>query len=123
MSEDWFVRAIERVAEAGRFACREIDEAVREFEYGRDARLSGRPVGEVVEELIGRGGPKIRSDTARAFRDYERAIAALRAGVVRALVDEHGHSFTDVARKLQVSRQAIARLYRQADGEPRDISD
>src|SRR5690349_21563168 len=97
MSEDWFARAIERVAEAGRQASREIEEAVRQLEAGRRARLSGRPLAEVVEELIERGGPQIRSQTAQAFRDYERAIAALRAGVVRALVDDHGHTFTEVA--------------------------
>ena len=122
MSEDWFVRAIERVAEAGRLAVQEIEQSVRELEAGRHARLFGRPLAEVVEELIGRGGPQIRSRTAQAFRDYERAIAAMRAGVVRALVDEHGHTFTDVARKLGVSRQAVARLYHQADGVTGDAA-
>lgn len=123
MSEEWFVRAIERVAASGRLARREIDQAVRELESVRHACLSGRPLSDIVEELIGRGGPQIRSRTAQAFRDYERAIAAMRAGVVRALVDEHGYTFTDVAGKLQVSRQAIARLYRQGDGVTEDAAD
>lgn len=122
MSEDWFVRAIERVAEAGRSACREIDHAVRDLEAGRQARLSGRPVSEIVDELIARGGPAVRRRTAQAFQDYERAINALRAAVVRTLVDEHGHSFTEVARRLMVSRQAIARLYRQDCDDQEDRS-
>lgn len=118
MSDDWFVRAVERVAETGRLTCREIEHAVRELDAGRQARLSGRPVTEVADELIERGGPAIRNRTAQAFRDYERAIGALRAALVRTLVDEHGHTFTDVARRLTVSRQAIARLYRQGCVEP-----
>ena len=45
------------------------------------------------------------------FREYERAIASMRADVVRVLVDEGGLSLTDVARQMRISRQAAARLY------------
>jgi predicted DNA-binding protein (UPF0251 family) len=38
----------------------------------------------------------------------------MRAGVVRALVDEGGLSLTDVARRMKISRQAAARLYESA---------
>ena len=40
-----------------------------------------------------------------------RAIASMRATVVRALVDEGGLSLTDAARRMRISRQAAARLY------------
>jgi hypothetical protein len=46
-----------------------------------------------------------------AFHEYERAIASMRADVVRALVDEGGLSLTDVAKHLKISRQAASRLY------------
>lgn len=121
MSEDWFVTAIDRVAEAGRTACREIEQALADLDAGRRACLSGRPLIDVVDELINRGGPHTRRRTARAFRDYERAIAAMRAGLVRILVDEHGHTYTEIARRLRVSRQAIARLY-QYPPQPEEVS-
>jgi hypothetical protein len=111
MTEDWFVGAVERVADAGRQACLAIENAVGALQEGREARNAGRSIVDVVDELIVAGGRETRLSAADAFREYERAIASLRAGVVRALVDEGGLSLTDVARRLKISRQATARLY------------
>ena len=69
---------------------------------------------EVVDGLIGDGGREIRFASAEAFRDFERAVAAMRAGVARSLVDDHGLSLTEVARRLNISRQAASRLYQSA---------
>lgn len=44
----------------------------------------------------------------------------MRAGVVRSLVDDAGLTLTEAARRLQISRQAAARLYQQAADEPDD---
>jgi predicted transcriptional regulator len=41
----------------------------------------------------------------------QQAVSAMRSAVVRFLVDHEGLSQTDVARRLHVSRQAVARLY------------
>jgi hypothetical protein len=111
MTEDWFVVAAERVADAGRQACLAIENAVEALREGCVARDAGRSIVDVVDELIVAGGRETRVSAAHAFREYERAIASMRAGVVRALVDEGGLSLTEVARRLKISRQAAARLY------------
>ena len=111
VTQDWFVEAVERVADAGRQACLAIDTAVGSLQEGCAARNAGRPIVAVVDELIAAGGREVRLNAADAFHEYERAIASMRAGVVRALVDEGGLSLTDVAKRLKVSRQAAARLY------------
>ena len=90
MTEDWFVGAVERVAEAGHQACLAIETAVGALVEGCEARNAGRSIGEVVNELIDAGGRETRLSAADAFREYERAIASMRARVVRALVDEGG---------------------------------
>jgi hypothetical protein len=116
MTEDWFVGAVEQVADAGRQACLAIETAVGALRKGCEARSAGRPIVDVVDELIGAGGRETRLSAADAFREYERAIASMRGAVVRALVDEGGLSLTDVAKRLKISRQAAARLYEPAAG-------
>ena len=111
MTEDWFAAAVERVAHAGRLACLAIETAVGALREGCEARNAGRSIVDVVDELIAAGGRETRLSAAEAFREYERAIASMSAGVVRALVDEGGLSLTDVAKRMKISRQAAARLY------------
>jgi hypothetical protein len=111
MTEEWFAGAVERVAAAGREACVAIETAVGALREGYEARNAGRSVVDVVDELIAAGGRETRLSAADAFREYERAIASMRASAVRALVDEGGLSLTDVAKRMKISRQAAARLY------------
>lgn len=115
MSEDPFTAAAEGVTTAGRAACEAIDSAVRALEVGARARSKGTPLVEIVDELISSGGRGVRLSAADAFHEFERAVAEMRARVVRMLVDEDGMSLTEVARRLQISRQAVARLYREAN--------
>jgi hypothetical protein len=121
-AQDWFAGAVERVADAGRQACLAIETAVGALREGCEARNAGRSVVDVVDELIAAGGRETRLSAADAFREYERAIASMRTGVVRALVDEGGLSLTDVAKRMKISRQAAARLYEpvreRGDGGP-----
>lgn len=117
--DDWFIEAVERVAEAGRQACLAIDAAVSALRVGCEARNGGRPIVDIVDELIVAGGREIRLGAAEAFREYERAIASMRADVVRALVDEGGLSLTDAAKRLKISRQAAARLYEPGSDGPK----
>jgi hypothetical protein len=114
MTEDWFAGAVEEVTEAGRQACLAIETAVGALREGCEARNAGRSVVDVVDVLIEAGGRETRLSAADAFRKYERAIASMRSGVVRALVDEGGLSLTDVAKRMKISRQAVARLYEPA---------
>ena len=116
MTEDWFVGAVERVADAGREACLAIETAVGALRKGCEARNAGRSIADVVDELVAAGGREIRLSAADAFREYERAIASMRAGVVRALVEEGGLSLSDVAKRMKISRQAAARLYEPVRG-------
>jgi DNA-directed RNA polymerase specialized sigma24 family protein len=116
MSRDPFVVAAEEVAAAGRAACGAIESAVRALEVGAEARTRGVPLVDIVDELIGAGGRTVRLATADAFHEFERAVAEMRTRVVCTLVEEDGRSLTDVAVRLQISRQAVARLYRDARG-------
>jgi hypothetical protein len=108
LTEDSFVAAIDRVSDAGRRACSAIEAALGALDAGREARQSGATLAQVVDLLMSGGGREVRVGSAKALVDYERAIAAMRALVVRALVDEEGMSFTDVAARLRISRQAAA---------------
>src|ERR1700685_516430 len=111
MTEDWFAAAVERVEVAGRQACLAIETAVGALREGFEARNAGRSIVDVVDDLIGAGGRETRLSAADEFREYERAIASMRAGVVRALVDDGGLSLTEVAKHMKISRQAASRLY------------
>ena len=116
MTEDLFVEAVERVVDAGGQACVAIETATDALRKACEARNAGRPVVEIVDELIGAGGRETRLSAADAFREYERAVASMRAGVVRALVDEGGLSLTEVAKRMKISRQAATRLYEAPPG-------
>jgi hypothetical protein len=67
MTEDWFVGAVERVADAGRQACLAIETAVGALREGCEARNAGRSVVDVVGVLIGAGGRETRLSAADAF--------------------------------------------------------
>lgn len=84
----------------------------------REARLAGRPMSAIVDELIAGGGRDLRLGAAAAFRQFEREIQSMRVGVIRAMVDEEGLSLTDASARLGVSRQAGARLYRLGGDQP-----
>jgi hypothetical protein len=114
LSRDPFVEAAKQVATAGRAACEAIGAAVDALEIGVEARRAGVPLSDVVDDLIGAGGRDVRLSAADAFHEFERTIAEMRARVVRALIEEDGLSLTDVARRLRISRQAVARLYDNA---------
>ncbi len=118
MSEDWFVAAVRRVSDAGRTACESLEAAVHALEAGREARLAGRPMSAIVDELIGGGGRVVRLGAAQAFREFEREVQSMRVGVMRAMIDEEGLSFTEASGRLGISRQAGARLYRSEGGRP-----
>jgi hypothetical protein len=112
MAEDWFLAAIQRVADSGQTVCESVEAAVNALDRGREARLSGRPMSEIVGDLISGGGRDIRLGAAEAFRQFEREIQSMRVEVIRAMVDEEGLSMTDASARLGISRQAGARLYR-----------
>ena len=103
--------AVQRVSDAGRTACESVQAAVRALETGRQGRLAGRPMSEIVDDLIKGGGRDVRMGAAEAFRRFEREIQSLRVQVIRAMIDEERLSVTEASARLGVSRQAGARLY------------
>jgi PAS domain S-box-containing protein len=120
VTDDDFVAAVEHVIAAGQAACEALDTTVETLAEGCRARLRGRPMPEVVDGLIAGGGREVRLASAEAFRDFERAVAAMRAGVARGLVDDHGLTLTEVADQLNISRQAASRLYQAYSKRPVD---
>jgi DNA-directed RNA polymerase specialized sigma24 family protein len=125
VSRDPFVASTEEVAAAGRAACDAIESAIRALEVGARARKTGTPLVDIVDELIDAGGRDVRLSAADAFHEFERAIAEMRARVVCTLVEEDGLSLTEVGHRLQISRQAVTRLYRhakEADGPAGDVT-
>lgn len=119
MGRDRFEAAVEEVATAGRAACEAIESAVQALEVGARASMAGVPLPDVVESLIAAGGRDVRLAAAEAFREFERAVAEMRAQVVRSLIDDERLTLTEVASRLHISRQAVGRLYRDANGGDR----
>jgi hypothetical protein len=115
MHRDAFVASVEEVGAAGREVCDAIESAIRALEVGARARTTGTPLVAVVDQLIGAGGRDLRLATGDAFHEFERALTEMRAQVVCALIQEDGLSLTEVGLRLQISRQAVARLYRHAN--------
>jgi len=115
MEQEWFALAVENVVTAGQRAGAAIERATGELESCRDAQREGVPLSKVVDRLIGGGGRETRLGAAEAFRDFERAVASMRAAVVRGLIDDEDLSLSDVAQRMRISRQAVARLYRSQD--------
>lgn len=111
-STDWLLEAIKRVELTGEEAQRAIGDGVRSIDRARQQLVAGGPVSEIVDDLIARGGRDARLRSSAAIDAFEHAVMEYRVGLIRAMVDDEQLSFTDVGRRLGVSRQMIARLYR-----------
>ena len=111
MTADWFGAAVDRVAQAGRGASEAMEALVGELEAIRVAHLTGRHLTDLADEFVANGIRERRIAAIDAFHEFERAVGAMRAHTVQSLVDEDGLGMSEVARKLRISRQAVARLY------------
>jgi hypothetical protein len=121
MGEDWLLAAIARV-ECALESLRETLASVGEvLEPAQADRRAGVPLVAIADRLARDGGDP-RSAIAGAFREYEQAVAALRAQVVHALVDEEGVTRSALAGRLSLSRQSVTRLY-QAGEKLRQLRD
>ncbi len=101
---------IEAAAQALQASLRPL---VDDVTAARERRAAGASVPELVDWLIAAGGRDDRLRVGEAIRRYERAVMLFRAGSVRALIDGHGISLAEVARRMRISRQMAARLYAQ----------
>jgi hypothetical protein len=114
-TEDWLLRALREVEDAVEFAQSELAAAKEVLATTRADRADGVPLVKLAADLAQRGGATRRS-VAAAILEYERAVASLRAQVVRVLIDEEGITLAALARQMNVSRQAVTRIYRASDG-------
>jgi hypothetical protein len=115
VSEDWFLDAVDAVDRAGRNACDQLEVALAQLARLRAERTIGIPLRELVTDAISGGGRGARVGAADAFIEYEQAVAVMRGAVVCSLVDDDGLTFSEVARRFGISRQAAARLYKAAN--------
>jgi len=111
-STNRLLESIERVEQTGEEAQSAIREGVASIERAREQLVAGAPVSEMVDDLIARGGRQARLRSSAAIDAFEHAVMVYRVGLIRAMVDDEALSFTEVGRRLGVSRQMIARLYR-----------
>jgi hypothetical protein len=111
-STDWLLEAIKRIEQSGEEAQRAISEGVASMDRAREQLTAGVAVSEIVDELISKGSRDARLRPSAAIDAFEHAVMLYRAGLIRAMVDDEQLSFTDVGRRLGVSRQMVARLYR-----------
>jgi uncharacterized alpha-E superfamily protein len=112
ISDDWLLRAIERVEETGRLAAAALTRSLENVSGVRQQREAGVPVDTIVGRMLASGGPEARRATEEAFHRYQHAVMVLRALMIRALVDDSGSSLSEVAREMNISRQKVTQLYR-----------
>jgi hypothetical protein len=111
-STQWLLEAIKRVEQTGEEAQRAIGEGVESVDTARERLVAGVPVSEIVDELIAQGGREARLRSSAAVEAFGHAVMVYRVGLIRAMVDEEKLSFTEVGRRIGVTRQMISRLYR-----------
>jgi hypothetical protein len=117
-ADDWLLAAVERIEAAADELCDAVAATVESFgDVGRD-RAAGRPLLEIVDDLLELGGQQRRRAAGQAIGDYQRAVMEFRAAVIRSLVDDEGMTFTAVAARMGISRQMAARLHR-SESRPR----
>jgi hypothetical protein len=112
MSDDWYLDSIEQVERAADDLRASLDLVMDVLADARTARLSGDGLVDIIRGLIARGGRETRLAPTRSFRAFEQEMTAYRARSIRALVDEEHMTYTEIAQLIGVSRQMVARLYR-----------
>jgi hypothetical protein len=115
VSTDWLLDSIEQVEQVGAVARDEISVSIASLGRVRTQRVAGVPVAAIVADLAARGAQETRLRTAGALAGFERSMMNFRVGLVRHLVDDEGLTFTEVGRRIGVSRQMTARLYRSVE--------
>jgi len=115
-STTWLLEAIERIEQTGEEAQRAIGEGLASIDGARERLVAGVSVSEIVADLMAQGGREARLRSSAATEAFEHAVMIYRVGLIRSMVDEEKLSFAEVARRMGVSRQMIARLYRYDEG-------
>jgi DNA-directed RNA polymerase specialized sigma subunit len=109
---DWLLASLDEVERTAREAQDALAAAVRFLAETRREQDAGLPMAEIADGILSQGGRETRLQASSAMDLYERAVMRLRGGVVRALIDEENVSLTELAQRMGVSRQVVARLYK-----------
>jgi hypothetical protein len=117
MADDWYVEAIDRIERSAADLHEAIESTVASLRRARADRLAAVDLVDIVVGLVERGGRTTRLAPKVAFEAFERTLGEYRSEAIRALVDEKHMTFSDVGQLTGVSRQIVAKLYRQATGE------
>ena len=117
MDDDWYVASVDAIAGAAEELRAALDLALVSLAQARQERLAGVGLVDIVNGLVARGGRATRMAPTVAFGEFERALKAYRARVIRALVDDEHLTFTEIGNLTGVSRQVIARLYDSTSAE------
>jgi DNA-directed RNA polymerase specialized sigma24 family protein len=112
MSDDWYLESIDQVQRAADDLHASLDLVMDALADARTARVAGDDLVDIIRGLIARGGRETRLAPTLAFHAFEQAITAYRARAIRALVDDEHMTYTEIAELIGVSRQMVARLYR-----------
>jgi DNA-directed RNA polymerase specialized sigma24 family protein len=112
MSDDWYVDSIDQVQRAADDLHTSLDLVMDTLAHARTARVAGDRVVDIVRGLVERGGRETRLAPTQAFHAFEQAITAYRGRTIRALVHDEHMTYTEIAELTGVSRQMVARLYR-----------
>jgi hypothetical protein len=116
----WLLDAIQRIEETGEEAQRAIGQGLASIDGARERLMAGVPVSEIVTDLIAQGGREARLRSSASIEAFEHAVMLYRVGLIRSMVDGEKLTFAEVARRMGVSRQMIARLYRHEECIPLD---
>ena len=95
-----------------------LKDATSTMETVRVDRIQGVPLPQLAERALSLEGRDIRRRAAAAIAEYEHAMMRFRATIIRELVNEHELNFAEIARRMKISRQMVARLYRSEGGPP-----
>jgi AraC-like DNA-binding protein len=120
MPEDWMLTAISEVERTARIAGEELETAAAKLGWARAARQTGVPVTDIVQALLADDGRETRQRASAAVDAYEHAVMVLRSRLIRALVEDEAWSLAEVSRRMGISRQMVARLYRRVTTASRD---
>jgi len=105
------VAAIEDVIQAGWRAVDALTSAIARSSYAQDRIAENVPVAEALSGVLARGP---RQQVALSMERYESALRKLRERSALLLIEREGLTFTEVGRRMGVSRHMVARLYNSA---------
>ncbi|MCA1830540.1 MAG: hypothetical protein ABR552_11055 [Actinomycetota bacterium] len=76
-----------------------------------------RADGSITGAMIDPEATKTRDSISNAVQRFSTALARSRSAAIRCLVDDQGWTFTQIAKTIGRTRQLVARLYREVDGQ------